>query len=138
MVDIYQQVFDKVKTDLLSLSEYEPLIVKTAPSATSKFPLVEIVESQNVLQYETLDKKEQLDRLTYTINVYAQDNKNKVSKVVIAEELVAIIDDVMSDYFGMDRTNCQRIPNLDTNVYRMLLTYNCSVDKDKLIIYRRR
>ena len=138
MTDIYQQIFDKLKTDIVSQSSYEPIVVKTAPSNSSKFPIVEVVESQNVLQYETLDKQEQIDKLTYTVNIYTQDNKNKVSKVIIAEELVAIVDEIMSNHYGMDRINCQRIPNLDTNVYRMLLTYNCSVDKDKLIIYRRR
>ena len=138
MTDIYQQIFDKLKTDIVSQSEYNPSVVKTAPSNLGKFPLVEVVESQNALQYETLDKTEQIDKLTYTINIYTQDSDKKVSKVIIAEELTAIVDEIMSNHFGMDRTNCQRIPNLDTNVYRMLLTYNCSVDKDKLIIYRRR
>jgi len=138
MTNIYQQVFNKIKTDLTSLSSYSPVVVKVAPSNSSVFPVVEVVEFDNTLQNETLDKTEQIEKLNYTINIFTQDNKNKVSKVEIAEELRDLIDEIMSNHYGMNRVTCQRIPNLDTNVYRILLIYECSIDKDKLIIYRRR
>lgn len=138
MKTIYQQVFDTIKEDVIDLSDYSPLVVKLAPQQLSKFPVIEVVEENNTFQDETLDKKEKTSKLTYTIRIYTQDDKNKVSKVLIAEELVNLVNDIMENHFGMTRTACTRQPNLDLNVYSFLLRYECVLDEDKLIIYRRR
>lgn len=138
MIGLYQEVFDKLKTDLLAQSEYSPQVFKMSPQQMSTFPVVEVVEINNILQEEALDKTEQFNKLSYEINIYTQDNSSGVSKVVIAEELRDIVDEVMSNHFGMNRTLCQRMANLDMNVYRIILRYECVLDNERLVIYRRR
>lgn len=138
MKTIYQQVFDKVKSDAVALSSYSPIVRKLAPQQLSEFPLIEVMEDNNTLESETLDKVEKFSRLSYTIKIYTQDSTSKVSKITIAEELVNIVNNAMENSFGMTRTACNRQPNLDQNVYVMVLKYECILDEENLIIYRRR
>lgn len=138
MTTIYQQVFNKIKTDLNSSTYYTPLVTKTAPQQMATFPVVEVVEYNNVLQEETLDKKEKKSKLIYTIKIYTQDNSQGISKIVISEKLVNAVNNIMENHFGMTRTACTRTPNLDLDVYSFLMRYECVLDEDNLIIYRRR
>lgn len=138
METIYQQVFNKIKTDVVALSSYSPIVTKLAPQQLSKFPTIEVVEDNNILQSETLDKIEKFSRLTYTVKIYTQDTDDEVSKVVVAEELVNLVNNIMENSFGMTRTACTRQPNLDLNVYAFLLRYECVLDEKNSIIYRRR
>ena len=138
METIYQQVFNKVKTDLNSSTYYSPLVTKMAPQQLTTFPVVEVVEYDNIFQEETRDKQEKKSKLIYTIKIYAQDNDNNVSKIVITEKLVNAVNEIMENYFGMTRTACTRNPNLDLDVYSFLMRYECILDEDNLIIYRGR
>lgn len=138
METIYQQVFNKIKTDVASASQYSPIITKIAPQQLSDFPVVEVAEENNIFQEETLDKKEKKSKLTYSIKIYTQDSDSNVSKVTIAEELLGLVNNIMENHYGMTRTACTRQPNLDLNVYSFLLRYECILDEDNLIIYRRR
>ena len=138
MTSIYQQVFDKVKTDLNSSTYYNPLVTKTAPQQMATFPVVEVVEYNNIFQEETLDKEEKKSKLIYTIKIYSQDNNQNISKIVISEKLVNAVNNIMENYFGMTRTACTRVPNLDSNVYSFLMRYECILDEENLIIYRGR
>lgn len=140
MINMWQDVYDGLKKYLKENSEYNPLVVKNAPPKPPRFPVVEIVEINNVSAEETTDRREQFDSLTYEVNIYTQDipkGEELISAEVIDNELKLLVNQYMDIMLRMRRTLCQPSPNLDTNVMRTIMRYSCSIDKRRNIILRR-
>jgi len=135
-VTLTNKIYDTLKLYLQARSSYSPRVVKLAKQQENKFPLVVITESNNIPTEQTLkaQKRDITSNIYYEVNIYAEDKAvgNKtISKAQICEELKALTDKVMSNYFQLDRTLCEPTPNLDTNVYRITMRYTAKIFENR-------
>ncbi len=140
MSNMWQEVYEGLKEFLKEKSEYNPLVTKNAPPKPPRFPVVEIMEINNVSAEETTDRREQFDNLTYEVNIYTQDipkDDEIISYELMDNELKLLVNEYMDVKLRMRRNLCQPIPNLDTNVMRTQMRYSCGIDKKRNIIIRR-
>lgn len=123
----FSNLFLEYKTYIESNSQYNPKIVKDFNYGTSDFPTI-VFDNHNSFNSDdaTIDGIEYYDNEYFIITIYTKD-KNNVSKNIIAEELVELTQKFLGRYKGMKRTECQPIPNADTNVLRTLIEYQCQI-----------
>lgn len=140
MSNMWQEVYEGLKEFLKENSKYDPLVTKIAPPNPPRFPVVEIMEINNVSGEETTDRREQFDNLTYEISIYTKDTSKDneiISYEVMDNELKLLVNQYMDMILKMKRQLCQPVPNLDTNVMRTIMRYSCSIYKKRNIILRR-
>ena len=135
MIDIENQVYSKIRTELLLTYPQINMPQAYTPQVTT-FPCVIVEEKTNLPNVSTITthSTENYSDLMYEINIYT----NSTTKKTDAKAIRNIINDIMMNYFGMERNYCSNIPNLvDSSIYRIVLRYTCKVDNDTLKIYRR-
>jgi hypothetical protein len=134
--DIYNPIFQRVKEYLTSNSENSPVVLKATPEEYNIFPVV-IIELINERFYdESLNLEDTRNRLTFEINIYANDNKGKHKKEIV-KELIPLIDHIFADEVGLKLIANEEIPNIDTNVLRQIMRYSGIYDFNLNKIYRR-
>lgn len=129
IVDIFNEVLTKIKTDISSatvLSEY--------PDTTPTFPCIVIEEMFNNTDLGTIDSGgEQYNHISLDINIFDNGDKKRTT----CRELRNSVDTILSGYYGMNRTDSGTVPNyVDSSVYRYNLKYDFKIDDAKKI-YRR-
>lgn len=129
IVDIFNEVFTKVKTEI------SPIKIESAyPETTTEFPCVVMEEMSTATAYGTTDTGgEKFNQIGFEVNIFTTTSE----KVTIAKQIRNKIDSIMSDFYGMNRDYTGSTPSfLDNNIYRYTMRYSCVVDKDKKL-YRR-
>lgn len=81
---------------------------------------------------ECLAKEEQRWRVTYQIEIFAEDTATAVRQE-IRKELINLVNEVFDDYYGFTRKRNRNVPNADLNIDRQLLRYVGIVDETKRI-----
>lgn len=130
-LDIYDKIFNILKTFLTTESIYNPIVSKEELRQFDRFPLVVFTEGDNSYLLGTTRFEQTKSRLEYEINVYTTDKKvgdKIVSRKEIAKELVELIDNVMNCNLRMIRRSCRPTPNLDENIYRITLRYRTNLN----------
>ena len=130
-LDIYDKIFNILKTVLTTESIYNPIVSKEELRQFDRFPLVVFTEGDNSYLLGTTRFEQTKSRLEYEINVYTTDKKvgdKIVSRKEIAKELVELIDNVMNCNLRMIRRSCRPTPNLDENIYRITLRYRTNLN----------
>lgn len=123
----FSNLYLEYKTYLEGNSEYGVKVVKNYNYDTSHFPIIDFNNSNSVNSDDaTVDGIEFYDDEYFIITIYAKDKEN-ISKNIITEELVELTQKFLGRYKGMKRTECQPIPNMDTNVLRTLIKYQCQI-----------
>lgn len=125
-LDIYDKIYQILKSFLESESQYSPIVSKEELRQFDRFPLVVITEENNAYLIGTTRFEETKSRLNYEINIYATDKKvgNKViAKQAIARELSGLVDNVMGYNLRMIRRSCRPTPNTDKTIYRITMRY---------------
>lgn len=118
-------------------SQYNPMVVKDFTYKSTYFPIIDFKHDDDIESNErTLDQIECYDDEYFTIMIYAQD-KGSVSRNVILNELKKLTNIYMSLKLNMRRTSCRHLPNLDTDVGRLLIKYQCRWDNVYGKIWRR-
>lgn len=123
MIDVEARVYTRIKnvlsTNVDTASKYTDV-----PSA---FPHVSVVESNNVLYSATSDTSglEHHAELTYDINIYSIANNQKAE----CREIAKRIDEEMKA-MGFVRTLMNQVPNMQRDIYRILLRYRGIVATD--------
>ena len=136
-VDLIDQIIDDVKKYIKLKSEYSPRVVKKSLKQNDKFPLITITQEDNSNILASTEFKETIDKLTISVNVYAEDmavGNKTISNVNIVEELVKLTDDVIRNRYKMLRTSCRPTPNLDNTIYRMTAMYTRKIISNKNIL----
>ena len=106
-------------------SIYSPRVVKNFTYKSTYFPIVDFKHEDSLDSYNrTLDGIEYYDDEYFQITIYAQD-KGNASRNVIIDELKSLTHVFMGIHKNMKRTACKEIPNLDTDVGRLLMKYQC-------------
>lgn len=135
--DITNIIYNTLKTYLQAKSVYSPKVLKKVLQTNDKFPLVTLVEQNNIFNLGTtkIKKREIIDAVYWEINIYAVDQTNGtniISNAQICDELKILIDKVMSDYFQLDRTMCEPTPNLDSSIYRITMRYSGKILENRI------
>ena len=133
--NIYETIFEELKTYLQDNSLYNPYVYKIE-SNNKLFPVVVVKELFNESNYTTLKYTDEIYYIDLEINIYAIQNNN-VSNMTICNELTYLIEKFFKENYKVKVIISKDVPNLDTLVYRNLVNINFKVEtkyKDKLII----
>lgn len=123
----FSNLFLEYKTYIESNSQYSPKVVKDFNYDNSYFPTISFNNQNSINSYDaTVDGIEYYDDENFEVIIYAID-KGNISKNIITEELVELTQKFLGKYKGMKRTLCTPIPNMDTNVLRTLVNYQCQI-----------
>lgn len=123
----FNKLYLEYKTYIESNSQYSPKVVKNYNYEKSQFPIIDFSYDDSVNTDDaTIGGIEYYDREYFIITIYTID-KGNVSRNVIADELKQLTHKFMGRYKGMTRTTCKPIPNMDTQVLRTLMKYECYV-----------
>lgn len=133
--DVYNEVFRVLKQFVKDNTDYDVYVTKLPLQQSDKFPQVVLTEEENSFNSGTTRGEETVSKLSYEVNIYAQDkvvNGDMKSRVDIARELVALVDNVMNCNYRMRRITCRPTPNIDINIYRMTLRYTVSLNDNRI------
>lgn len=134
MITIEKTVLKEVKEYLEDNVDYDLVIVNKALREPKKFPYILLEEYENNYRSRTVDGVESCSNLVYTVEIYSKDTANN-TKENINCELEELVDKVLSKHFGMTRQSRQKLPNLDTDILRTALRYNCVMNDTRRRIY---
>lgn len=128
MIDISNEVLTKLKQTL------ECPILRSYEEVSKEFPCVRFQDIVNSAHLGTIDSSgETAANVSFQVDIFTTGNK----KLTESKKIRDTVNLVMSDYYGMTRTESTEIPNYeDSNIFRYTLRYACVVTKDKKI-YRR-
>lgn len=133
----FNDLFLEYKKFIEENSQYNPKVVKDFTYKSTYFPIIDFKQDDSTNSYNrTLDQIEYYDDEYFQITIYAQD-KGSISKNVIIDELKNLTHVFMGIHKNMKRTTCKPIPNLDTDVNRLLMKYQCKWDNIYGKIWRR-
>ena len=129
IIDITNEVFTKIKTDLPTYT-----VLASYPLTTPIFPCIVFEEMSNITLDGSVDSDGQHHSdISFEVNIFS-NTENKMTEVKLIRNLV---DSILSDYYGMRRDYSSVTPNyLDSNIYRYTLRYTCVVSENNTI-YRR-
>lgn len=123
----FSKLFLEYKTYIETNSKYSPKVVKFFNYDKANFPSISFNNANSTNSNDaTIDGIEYYDNEDFEITIYVKDVGN-ISKNIITEELVQLTHKFLGRYKGMKRTLCRPIPNLDTNVLRTLMNYQCQI-----------
>lgn len=134
-MNIENEVFQYAKKYIQDNSKYNPYVYPTYVQTSKKFPLIIIKQTNDLLHDECLAKEEQKFRVTFEIEIYAE-NQPTTSRKLIIDELKELVNDVFDVHFGMSRRISRDLPNEDMNIDRHFLRYAAIVDENKRIFRR--
>ena len=141
MTDKYELIFDKFKKFIEENSQYSARVVKNNTNTSSYFPIVTCVLSDNRDTNEcTIDYIEKYEAYYFTINIYTKDktiNDRKIASQVINNELSDLTIKFFGDKLRMKKTLNRPTPNLDTNILRKTIQYQCLIGNVRGNIIRR-
>ena len=140
MIDKYEEIYARFKPYIESNSQYNAEVVKYNTNTPSRFPLVSFVldDTKNTDNC-TNDKIEFYDSHYFIINIYTKDknrNGSTIASQVINDELTKLTIQFF-DQLNMKRTLCKYTPNIDTNVLRRIINYQCLIGNVRGNIIRR-
>lgn len=135
-IDFVNQLYKDISKYVSENSKYNPRIVSKSLKQSDKFPLITVLEFENINSLLSTEYKESVDEITVEINIYATDLNHGnmvVSNSNVAKELLVLIDNVCRKY-RMRRTQCRQTPNLDENIYRITTKYTKKIISNKNIL----
>lgn len=142
MYDKVDKIFDEYKSFMETNSKYGVRVVKYNTNTSTYFPIITCVLSNNTSTDEcTIDKIEEYEAYYYTIDIYAKNKTKganlKVASQVIIDELSKLTIRFFGEKLNMKKTLNKPTPNIDTNIMRQTLQYQCLIGKVRGNIIRR-
>lgn len=126
----YDIIFDRYKKYVKEHSVYNPKVVKYSTSTSPYFPIVSCSLSDNLPKWKSQKKIEKIENLYLTIDIYAKDvtkGTKKIASQIIVDELINLTYMFFEDGLDMDRTLSKPTPNIDTNILRHTIQYQCAI-----------
>lgn len=140
MIDKYEEIYARFKQYIESNSQYNAKVVKYNTNTSTHFPIVTFVLDDNKdTDNCTNDKIEFYEAHYYIINIYTKDknrNGSTIASQVINDELTKMTIQFFNQ-LNMKRTLCKYTPNIDTNVLRRTINYQCLLGNARGNIIRR-
>ena len=128
--DFFEDTYDKYKKYIKKHSKYKPEVVKYNNNASSVFPIISFVMSNNVdTDIGSVDRIEKYDAIYFTINIYTKNKVNGTNIVaasqVINNELSVLTTQFFGNIMGMKKTLDSPTPNIDKDILRKTIQYQC-------------
>jgi len=136
--EVFEEIYGGINTKLSNgtLNPYGATILSFIPSyEQDEFPLIVLSQVEYSLNSETLNKSEKKHNLSVEAQIFAKDTAT-VNKRIIANSVADLVEVVLQDDYGLRLELSNVLPNLDENVYRVLLRFSCIIDDDSKVIYR--
>ena len=130
------QLYKEIKKNIELKSSYGTRVVQKTLKQSDKFPLVTVLEFDNINSLASTTFTDTIDEITVEINIYAEDKavgNTTISNENITRELLMIVDSVCRKH-RMRRTQCRPTPNLDENIYRITAKYTKKIISNKNIL----
>lgn len=135
VLDELCSTLDTKLTDEL-LNPYGAELFRVIPNVypNNKFPIIVLSQLDYTFGNETLDKLEKNYILSIEANIFAVDNDD-THKRVIANDVCELVNTHIDGY-GLRLDSRDVIPNLQENVYRIVLRFSGRIDVNNEVIYR--
>lgn len=127
MDDFYDEIFSAFKEYIVSNSEYSPRVIKFATQQSTYFPLITCFLSDDKDNVRTQGRVDSSNKYYFTIDIYTQDS-GKIASYIINQELRKLTNKFFGELLGLVKTQDKPTPNLDTNVLRRTIYYQCDID----------
>lgn len=141
MIDLETPLREALKEFLDSNYDLKVKVTGYAKHSSSYFPVVEFKIFDSVSGEETLNRYEQYDNMIYEVNIYAKtiekEDGEVRTEVEIANDLKILVNNFLDNKVGMKRTMCQVSPNLDLDIYRIIMRFSCSYNRRRNNFIRR-
>jgi hypothetical protein len=134
------EVFDEIQAsieDELDISNpYDAIVLSYVPSYEfDELPVIVLSQIDYRLVGETLNKNEKRHELVIEVQIFSIDEEGK-TKRTIGNSLADMVEDVIQNTYGLNLEMSNVLPNLDENIYRIVLRFRGIIDDDSKIIYR--
>lgn len=140
MYSKYETIREEYEEYLKNNSQYNPKIVIHNTYKSTSFPLITFELSNYTNSNEcSIDKIEYYDNFYFTINIYTKDkivNNTKVASQIVSDELVELTVKFF-ERKNMMRTTCRPTFNVDTDILRITIQYQCMIGNARGNIIRR-
>lgn len=142
-LDIIYNLLKKYIQESLNETSSPSCDVKTQSQSTISRNLIVLEEIDNRISLSTTRREETISGISFEVNIYCpndatvtDDNGETiiVSRMEQARELRKLVDEVLGDYYKLNRNFCQPTPNLDTSIYRITMRYSGRINDNKLKI----
>lgn len=141
MTDKYELIFSEFKKFIEENSQYGARVVKYNTNTSSYFPLITCTLSDNKDTDEcTIDYIERYEAFYFTIDIYTKNktiDNEKVASQIINDELSKLTIQFFGDKLRMKKTLNKPTPNLDTDILRKTIQYQCLIGNVRGNIIRR-
>ena len=140
MYEKYNLIREEYEEYLKKYSKYKPNVnIHNTYKATS-FPFITFELSNFTNSSEcTIDKIEYYDNFYFTINIYTKDkivNNQKIASQIVNDELIELTVKFFKKK-NMLRTTCRPTFNVDTDILRTTIQYQCMIGNARGNIIRR-
>lgn len=131
-MNIETTIFKKYKQYLKDNSKFAPNVFNKAPKNLSVFPTIVLKEINNTedSNYTSLDRKEFVNEITSTIDIYTKDmiiDGVKYPSKEIMNELKYLTFDFFQAW-GFTRTQCSEADYLNLEVDRLVIIETCKLN----------
>ena len=131
-MNIETTIFKKYKQYLKDNSKFAPNVFNKAPKNLSVFPTIVLKEINNTedSNYTSLDRKEFVNEITSTIDIYTKDmiiDDVKYPSKEIMNELKYLTFDFFQAW-GFTRTQCSEADYLNLEVDRLVIIETCKLN----------
>lgn len=131
-MNIETTIFKKYKQYLKDNSKFAPNVFNKAPKNLSVFPTIVLKETNNIedSNYTSLDRKEFVNEITSTIDIYTKDliiDGVKYPSKEIMNELKYLTFEFFQAW-GFTRTQCSEADYLNLEVDRLVIIENCKLN----------
>lgn len=131
-MNVETMLFKFYKQYLKDKSKFSPNVFNRTPKNLSVFPTIVLRETNNVedSNYTTLDRKEFVNEITSSIDIYTKDviiDGVKYPSKEVMNELKYLTFDFFQAW-GFTRTQCSEADYLNYEVDRLVIMETCSVN----------
>lgn len=126
----YDVIFDYYKKYITENSKYEPRITKDNSKSSTYFPIIAFFQDDNTDEIRTQKSIEKIENYYFTIDIYAK-NKNVDGKLIASQVIVDELKDLTLVFFeklNMKKTQNRPVPNIDSEILRRTIKYQCQID----------
>lgn len=139
MLEKYDLIFEEYKNYIESNSQYNARVVPYNTNTTTHFPIITFVRSNNIdLDNNSLKKIDCYEKFYFTIDIYTK-NQGSNNLIISAQKIDRELEELTLQFFEMTnfkKTLNKPTMNLDTNIFRRTLQYQCEIGNRGNIIRR--
>lgn len=136
--EVFNEIYQALSNQL-AISENNPYGSVIEPYVPTyefdSLPMIVLSQLDYRLTDETLEKLEKKHEVVIEAQVYA-NTKSGVDKRVIANQLSDLVENTIQNTYGLGLEMSNVIPNVEENIYRVVLRFRGFVDDDTKVIYR--